>query len=44
MINPEMDRTLVLDCNNKIGAEVTISGWVTVRRDHGKIGFFGCSR
>jgi nondiscriminating aspartyl-tRNA synthetase len=34
-----MDRTLVLDCNNKIGAEVKISGWVQVRRDHGKIGF-----
>lgn len=34
-----MERTLVLDCNNKIGVEVTISGWVQVRRDHGKIGF-----
>lgn len=34
-----MERTLILDCNNKIGEEVTISGWVQVRRDHGKIGF-----
>ncbi len=34
-----MSRTLILDCNDKIGEEVTISGWVQVRRDHGKIGF-----
>lgn len=34
-----MNRTLILDCNNKIGEDVTISGWVQVRRDHGKIGF-----
>jgi nondiscriminating aspartyl-tRNA synthetase len=32
-------RTLVLDCNDKVGETVTISGWVQVRRDHGKIGF-----
>lgn len=38
-----MQRTLILDCNNKIGEEVTISGWVQVRRDHGKIGFLDVS-
>lgn len=34
-----MKRTLILDCNDQVGEEVTISGWVHVRRDHGKIGF-----
>jgi nondiscriminating aspartyl-tRNA synthetase len=34
-----VERTLILDCNDKIGEQVTISGWVQVRRDHGKIGF-----
>jgi nondiscriminating aspartyl-tRNA synthetase len=34
-----MSRTLILDCNDKVGETVTISGWVQVRRDHGKIGF-----
>ena len=34
-----MSRTLILDCNDKIDETVTISGWVQVRRDHGKIGF-----
>lgn len=34
-----MNRTLILDCNDKIGEKVTIAGWVHVRRDHGKIGF-----
>lgn len=34
-----MDRTLILDCNNKVGEEVKICGWVHVRRDHGKILF-----
>ncbi len=34
-----MNRTLILDCNNKIDEEVTIAGYVAVRRDHGKIGF-----
>ena len=38
-----MDRTLVLDCNNKVGETVTIKGWVQVRRDHGKIGFLDVS-
>jgi nondiscriminating aspartyl-tRNA synthetase len=36
-------RTLILDCNDKIGEEVSISGWVQVRRDHGKIGFLDVS-
>ncbi len=35
----KMDRTLILDCKDKIGQEVTIYGFVQVRRDHGKILF-----
>lgn len=38
-----MERTLILDCNNKIDQEVSIAGWVQVRRDHGKIGFLDVS-
>src|SRR3990167_10571210 len=38
-----MQRTLILDCNDKVGDQVTISGWVQVRRDHGKIGFLDVS-
>jgi nondiscriminating aspartyl-tRNA synthetase len=38
-----MERTLILDCNNKIDQEVKISGYVQVRRDHGKIGFLDIS-
>lgn len=34
-----MERTLILDCNDKVGEKVTICGWVQVRRDHGKIIF-----
>jgi nondiscriminating aspartyl-tRNA synthetase len=34
-----MDRTLILDCNEKINETVKISGFVQTRRDHGKIGF-----
>jgi nondiscriminating aspartyl-tRNA synthetase len=33
------DRTLILDCNQKIGETVKIYGYVVARRDHGKIGF-----
>lgn len=32
-----------MDCNNKIGQEVKICGWVHVRRDHGKILFLDVS-
>ena len=32
-------RTLILDCNNKVGEQVTVYGYVQVRRDHGKIMF-----
>lgn len=35
-----MERTLILDCNEKTGQEVLIEGFVEVRRDHGKIVFF----
>ncbi len=34
-----MERTLILDCKDKVGEKVTIYGWVQVRRDHGKILF-----
>lgn len=34
-----MERTLILDCNEKTNEEVRISGWVQTRRDHGKIVF-----
>lgn len=33
------DRTLILDCKDKIGEKVKICGWVQTRRDHGKILF-----
>lgn len=34
-----MERTLIKDLNDHIGEEVVISGWVDVRRDHGKLIF-----
>ncbi|MBI2019183.1 aspartate--tRNA(Asn) ligase [Candidatus Daviesbacteria bacterium] len=34
-----MERTLILDCNEKIDQTVHICGFVQVRRDHGKIVF-----
>lgn len=34
-----MERTLILDCNKKIGEDVKIAGFVQVKRDHGKITF-----
>ncbi|TSC66791.1 MAG: nondiscriminating aspartyl-tRNA synthetase [Microgenomates group bacterium Gr01-1014_80] len=34
-----MERTLILECNEKIGEKVKICGWVYTRRDHGKILF-----
>ena len=39
----KMDRALILDCVKKIGEEVTICGFVIVRRDHGKILFLDVS-
>lgn len=36
-------RTLILDCNNKAGESVKISGFVHLRRDHGKIVFLDIS-
>lgn len=38
-----MQRTLILDCNNKVGENVKICGWVQTRRDHGKIIFLDIS-
>ncbi|HXS15510.1 MAG TPA: aspartate--tRNA(Asn) ligase [Candidatus Saccharimonadales bacterium] len=34
-----MQRTLVKDTVGKVGEEVTVKGWVHVRRDHGKLIF-----
>ncbi len=34
-----MERTLIKDLHEKIGEKVKISGWISVRRDHGKIVF-----
>ena len=35
-----MERTYIKDLKDKIGQEVSISGWVDVRRDQGKMVFF----
>jgi nondiscriminating aspartyl-tRNA synthetase len=35
-----MERTLIADLNTNIGEEVLIEGWVSVRRDQGKMVFF----
>lgn len=35
-----MERTLIKDLGQNIGQEVTIKGWVAVRRDQGKMVFF----
>ena len=35
-----MKRTLVEDLNKHIGEQVAISGWISVRRDQGKLVFF----
>src|SRR5512133_2237037 len=34
-----MERTYIKDLKSKVGQEVSISGWVDVRRDHGKLIF-----
>lgn len=34
-----MQRTLIIDCNSKVGEVVKVGGWVQTRRDHGKIVF-----
>src|SRR3989338_7694832 len=34
-----MERTLIKDLHEHMGKEVSISGWVDVRRDHGKLIF-----
>ncbi len=34
-----MERTYIKSLNEKVGQEVTIAGWVDVRRDHGKLIF-----
>lgn len=39
MGNESVERTLALECLEKIGQEVMLSGWVQVVRAHGKIAF-----
>ena len=34
-----MPRTYIIDCLQNIDKEITINGWVDVRRDHGKLIF-----
>jgi aspartyl-tRNA synthetase len=34
-----MERTIIADTINKIGQEVKLNGWVSTRRDHGKLVF-----
>lgn len=34
-----MQRTLIIDCNTKVGEDVEIAGFVQTKRDHGKITF-----
>lgn len=35
-----MERTLIKDLSSKIGQEVSISAWVDVARNQGKMAFF----
>ena len=35
-----MERTLIKDLGGKVAQEVCISGWISVRRDQGKMVFF----
>ena len=35
-----MTRTLTLDCNHKVGQKVTLFGFISTIRDHGKITFY----
>jgi nondiscriminating aspartyl-tRNA synthetase len=36
----DLSRTLIKDLGQKVGQEVSISGWISVRRDQGKMVFF----
>lgn len=38
-----MERTLIIDCNKKIGEKVKIEGFTQTKRDHGKIAFLDVS-
>ena len=35
-----MERILIQEAVNQVGTEVKLSGWISVRRDHGKLIFF----
>lgn len=35
-----MTRTLIADCNDKVGQKVTLYGWINTVRDHGKVTFY----
>ena len=35
-----MERTLISELKSKVGETVTIKGWISVRRDQGKMVFF----
>jgi nondiscriminating aspartyl-tRNA synthetase len=40
LVGTAMERTLIRDLGTHIGKQVTIKGWVSVRRDQGKMVFF----
>lgn len=35
-----LERTLIHDAGEKVGQTISLSGWISVRRDHGKLVFF----
>ena len=39
-MNPVSERILIQDAAAKVGETIRLSGWISVRRDHGKLVFF----